>query len=104
MSSSALRSGAEPLAGATLSGQRYLFLGPADDPIAGLSAVIFLVDGKALGTETSAPYDARGTRRDGSANALDTRRLRNGTHQFTAITILNGGARITYRAEFRVAN
>jgi hypothetical protein len=104
VSSSPDRSAPRPLAGAQLSGKQYLFLGEADDPIAGLTAVVFLLDGKPIGLDESAPYDARGTRRDGTAIALDTRGLPNGVHRLTAIVVLDGFATITYRSDFHVAN
>jgi hypothetical protein len=104
VSSSAGRSAPVPLDGATLSGRQYLFLGPADDPIVGKAAVIFRIDGKLMRLESVAPYDISGTRRDGTANAFDTRRLRNGPHEVTALVVLNGTARILYSADFRVAN
>jgi hypothetical protein len=66
--------------------------------------VIFRIDGKLMRLESVAPYDISGTRRDGTANAFDTRRLRNGTHEVTALVVLNGTARILYSADFRVAN
>jgi hypothetical protein len=103
VSSTQDRSNPLPLAGATLSGREYLFLGPADDPIAGLTAVVFLIDGRLTEIDASAPYDVRGTTRSGSANALDTRRLANGSHQLTAIAVLRGRT-ITYEATFTVAN
>ncbi|MEO6572084.1 MAG: Ig-like domain-containing protein, partial [Ilumatobacteraceae bacterium] len=104
VSSSPRRDAPMLLDGAIVSGRRYVFLGEADDTIAGLRTVVFLVDGKIVGDDSSAPYDARGTRRDGTANALDTRKMRNGMHHVTAIAILDGGARIIYQADVRVAN
>ena len=92
-----------PLDGATLSGRRFIFLASADDPIAGLRRVVFQLDGKTLGTDSSAPYDAvRGGRR--VTPGLDTRRLRNGTHRLRVIVELRGGGRIVYLANFRVNN
>ena len=104
VSSTPSRSSAVPLEGATLSGRRYVFLGQADDAIAGLMAMAFLLDGRIVGIDASAPYDAVGTGRNGLANALDTRRLRNGPHRLTAIAILDGGFTIVYSADFTIAN
>ncbi len=104
VSSSADRTAAGPLDGATLSGRQYVFLGPADDPIAGLTTVVFLLDGRIVGIDGSAPYDLNGTRRGGTAPPLDTRRLRAGSHRITAIALLNGLATVVYTADFRVAN
>ena len=75
-----------------------------NDPISGLSTMIFLLDGRTTRLDASAPYDLRGTRRDGTASALDTRKLRNGMHRLTAIALVGGRARIVYQADFRVSN
>ena len=104
VSSSANRTSPTSLDGATLSGRRYVFLGDANDPIAGLSKVTFFLDGKKEGTDSSAPYDAFGTGNHGTPNAFDTRRLRNGNHRITAIVELDGGGTVVYEAVFRVAN
>jgi hypothetical protein len=103
VSASPDRSSPTPLSGATLAGQRYIYLGAANDAIAGLRRVTFILDGRAISTDTTAPYDAFGTRR-GLAVALDTRRLRNGNHRMVAIVELAGGGRITYTADFRITN
>ena len=103
VSSSSNRSSPAPLNGATLSGQRFMFLAGASDPIAGLSRLVFVLDGRTIGSDTAAPYDAFGTRR-GLAVPFDTRRLRNGNHRLVAIVQLVGGGRIVYSADFRVAN
>ena len=63
VSSSSNRSSPGPLAGATLTGRRFIFLAAADDPIAGLRRVTFVLDGRTIATDSSAPYDASGTRR-----------------------------------------
>ena len=103
VSTSPSRTSPSPLAGATLSGVRYVFLGDAGDPIAGLGRVVFQLDGRNIATDSSAPYDAFGTRR-GVAAPFDTRRLRNGNHRIVAVVQLAGGGRIVYSATFRVAN
>ena len=103
VSSSSNRSAPVALNGVTLSGQRFMFLGDANDAIAGLSRVVFVLDGRTIASDTAAPYDAFGTRR-GLAVPFDTRRLRNGNHRLVAIVQLVGGGRIVYSADFRVAN
>ena len=45
-----------------------MFLGSADDSIAGLGLVIFLLDGRPLSADASVPYDTVGTRRDHTAD------------------------------------
>ncbi|HEX3087637.1 MAG TPA: cadherin-like domain-containing protein, partial [Ilumatobacteraceae bacterium] len=92
-----------PLSGATLAGQRFIFLGPATDAIAGLRRVTFSLDGRSVSFDTAVPYDAFGARR-GIPVALDTRRLRNGNHQMVATVELAGGGRVTYMSDFRVTN
>jgi len=103
VSASPSRTLPSPLAGATLSGVRYVFLGDVGDPIAGLDRVVFQLDGRTIATDSSAPYDAFGARR-GVAAPFDTRRLRNGNHRLVAIVQLAGGGRIVYTANFTVAN
>ena len=103
VSSSSSRTSPTPLAGATLSGLRYMFLGSANDSIAGLDKVSFVLDGSKMGSDATVPYDASGTRRD-LAIAFDTRRLRNGSHRLVAIVRLAGGGQVVYTADFTVAN
>ncbi len=98
------RSSPTALDGATLAGGHYIFLSGADDSIAGLRRVVFVLDGRTIRADSSVPYDAFGTRRRGSPVAFDTRRVRNGTHLITAIVQLQGGVRVVYTAEFQVAN
>jgi hypothetical protein len=105
VSTSPDRSSPIALSGATLFGRRFIFLGDAADSIAGLGKVVFVLDGKTIRSDSSAPYDAEGTTRNGSPIALDTRFMRNGTHRLTAIVQLKGeGIRIVYTAVFQVAN
>ena len=103
VSSSSNRSAPTPLAGSTLAGQQFMFLAGAGDAIAGLRRVVFVLDGRTIGSDAAAPYDAFGTRR-GLAVPFDTRRLRNGNHRLVAIVQLVGGGRIVYSADFSVAN
>ena len=104
VSSAADRSSSVSLSGATLSGRRYVFLGTANDAIAGLSSVTFTVDGIPISRDSTAPYDLLGSHRDGTALPLDTRLLRRGKHRITAIVTLSGGGRVVYTADFQVAN
>ena len=90
------------LDGATLSGQRFIFLADASDSISGLSRVEFVLDGKTLGTDSTVPYDAVTTGH--SLSALDTRRLHDGNHQMLVIVQLSDGGEITYTANFQVSN
>jgi Bacterial Ig domain/Domain of unknown function (DUF4114) len=99
------RDGAVPLNGATLKASRYVFLGAEGDAIAGLDGVVFTLDGKTVRTETDVDYDLAGTTTFGKANALDTRKLSNGSHTVVATVHLDGdGVRVVYQATFTVAN
>ena len=99
VSTSSSRAAPAPLAGAVLTGRRFIFLGPAADSISGLTTVVFTLDGWPIMADATAPYDAFNTSR-----GLDTRWLRNGTHRIVAIVQLAGGARVLYTADFRVTN
>ena len=103
VSSRSDRGSAEPLAGATLKGKRYVFLGPAADAIAGADRVRFVLDGKFVVDEALTPYDLKATAADGSANALDTRTLTVGYHTLQAIVMMPEGVSYTYKATFKVA-
>jgi hypothetical protein len=104
-STSVHRTSPADLDGATVRGRVSLFLGDAGDPISGLDAVCFLLDGRIVTTERLAPYDLLGTTHDGSAVQLDTRKLRNGTHTLSAIVKLAGDdVVVKYTAVFTVAN
>jgi hypothetical protein len=92
------------LTGATLSGNAYIFLGAALDSIVDLRTVTFRLDGNNLGSDGSVPYDAKGTRSDGTANAISTRNLTNGTHTLTVTVSMLGGTSFVYTATFRVLN
>jgi len=102
VSTSSSHSASIVLDGATLSGQRFIFLADANDSISGLSTVAFQLDGKTLGSDSSVPYDAVATKR--GVSALDTRQLRNGNHRMLVIVQLLGGGNLTYTANFRVSN
>jgi hypothetical protein len=101
VSTAPTRTAAVPLDGAVLSGQRYVFLGPANDAIAGAAAVVFQLDGRLVGLQPIAPYDAFGTRVDGRALPLDVRLLSAGTHRIRATVVLLGGESVVYEATFR---
>ena len=90
------------LHGGVLSGPQYIFLGPLGDPIAGMRSITFRLDGRRVGTETTEPYDLLGSRRNGTAVALQTRYLRTGEHRITAEVKLAGGGVVTYSAVFVV--
>ncbi len=104
VSSSPDRRDPVPLSGAVLAGRRYIFLGPASDRIAGATSVVFRLDGRVVTNDVSVPHDLMGSTRNGSAVALDTRRLRNGFHRVSAVVQLAGGATFTYDVQFRVSN
>ena len=101
VSASPTRGAAKPLDGATLVGRRFLFLGPAKDPIAGVAAVVFRLDGRIVGIQPVAPYDALGSVL-GIARPLDTAELGRGNHTMSATVVLLGGGTIRYDAGFRV--
>jgi hypothetical protein len=103
VSSSPARSAPKPLGGATLSGLRYVFFGPANDSVEGARHVVFRIDGNVTNIDSRVPYDAVGNARNGTALPLDTRRMRKGRHTASATVVLRGGARITYAATFRVS-
>jgi hypothetical protein len=104
VSTSPGRSAETPLEGAVVAGRQYVFLGPALDAIAGLDRITFRLDGEAVEFEWTTPYDLLGTRKDGSATALDTRSLRNGRHRVSAAVHLSGGGLVTYESTFTVSN
>jgi hypothetical protein len=91
-----------PLAGATLKDKRYIFLGAAQDAIAGAQYVRFVLDGNKVIDEALIPYDLKATASNGSANALDTRSLSKGTHTLEAIVQFPEGVTYRYSATFTV--
>jgi hypothetical protein len=91
-----------PLAGATLKDKRYIFLGAAQDAIAGAQYVRFMLDGNKVIDEALIPYDLKATASNGSANALDTRSLSKGTHTLEAIVQFPEGVTYRYSATFTV--
>jgi hypothetical protein len=97
------RSQAIDLSGATLSGKRYIFLGPKDDAILGARTVVFSLDGKKVHDESLVNYDFLGDTAKGAAVAFDTSKLRNGNHEIVArVQLLGDGVDVVYRAVFTV--
>jgi hypothetical protein len=96
------RRDAVALDGATVRGRVYPVLGPVGDPIAGLLAVVFRLDGRIIGIDWTDPYDAVGSGWLGLARPIDTRELRTGGHVLTAEVILDGLVRVEYEARFNV--
>ncbi len=87
MSTSSNRANPVALGGASLSGNRYIF-------VTGYSLarrVRFTLDGGSSVTRSS-PFDYAGTRTNGRANALDTTRLVDGSHTLTATVTRSSGA------------
>ena len=85
VSSSAVRSNPQPLAGATVSGNVYVFTTP---DTADITSVRFWVDnpnhtGSPAKTENNGPYDLAGGT-VATANPFNTNNLANGTHTITA--------------------
>ena len=105
VSSRSDRTQATDLAGATLSGKRYVFLGTKGDAITGADEVVFYVDGKQVRKDDSVDYDLVGNASKGTATAFDTTKLRDGTHEIVAKVLLDGdGVEVVYAATFTVDN
>jgi parallel beta helix pectate lyase-like protein len=102
VSTSANRSGAIELGGATVRGNAYVFV----PSVAGIRQVRFHVDEQPdttpYITEKSAPWDLAGGTA-GAAKAYDTRRLANGRHTITGVVQTSSGTE-TVTATFNVAN
>ncbi len=81
MSTSSNLSGAVALEGSTVGGDIYVFTGPD----AGISSVVFSVDGVVTRTEGLAPYELAG------GEAFDTSSLSSGQHKITANIQLSDG-------------
>ncbi len=93
------RSGAQPLAGATLTGRQvYIFVGPTT-PIADAS-VYFRRDGRLIKVENVVPYDLGGTARNGTARPFPLTGLRRGGNTISVEFRLPGGVSITQTARF----
>ncbi|MEX2377599.1 MAG: hypothetical protein WD848_06170 [Dehalococcoidia bacterium] len=93
-----------PMDGATVSGQIYGFV--AHEP--GMAGVQFYVDdpdmtGRPYQVESNVPWDLAGGSSD-LANALDTRRMADGSHSVTALVAFSDGSTAWDRATFNVSN
>ena len=105
VSSDSDRTQASDLAGRTLSGKRYIFLGTKGDGITGAKEVAFYLDGKQVRTDNSVDYDLVGNTSKGAALAYDTTKLRNGTHELVAkVRLLGDDVEVIYRSTFTVKN
>jgi Bacterial Ig domain/Putative Ig domain len=99
------RSNPQSLGGRTLSRLVYIFVGPS----AAVTRARFWLDdptrtGPPRQVENLPPFDFAGTAANGSAQALDTRRLPNGPHVVSAEVTLSGGQIVQLQATFTVAN
>ena len=100
VSTSSNRSNAVLLSGATLAGNRYVFVNGYSQA----RRVSYVLDGGAAVTRSS-PFDYAGTRSSGRANPLDTTTLADGSHTLRATVTRSGGAVIAdLVATFTVAN
>ncbi len=106
LDASAARTRSKPFAlnGATLAGNRYVFL--ATKTVA--SSVTFWLDDVAMTTtpmrvEAAAPWDLRGTADNETANAWNTSTVANGSHTIS-VTAVTAAGRATTSATFVVAN
>jgi len=93
VSDSPYLSGATALEGATVGGDIYVFTGPD----AGISRVIFSIDGVVTNTEKAAPFELVW----GGA-AFNTSQLSPGTHEITALIELIDGSSELIGAQFSI--
>ena len=88
VSTSADRSGAQPLDGAVLSGVVHVFYDHVAFPLTGPDVTFWIDDPSAAGpahrVESSAPYDLEATAPGGTAYGFDTGTLAPGVHTVTA--------------------
>ena len=104
LSTSPDRSNPSGLAAATVSGDIFVSIGPADE----IDQVLFFLDDTSLSgtpfqTENIAPFDLRGG--SGSdANPFDTTELSNGDHTLSVRVLLNDGSVLTQTVTFTVNN
>ena len=99
------RSLVQPLEGAKLRGQVYVFVVPES----GLSKVEFFIDDPTMAsrpfkTESNPPWDLAGGSSSGEANPYDTSRLVDGAHSVTAKLTPPSGPATTIRSDFSVVN
>ena len=93
------------LAGSTVSGNMYVFVGPEF----GVTSVRFFVDdpsmaGPPFKNEKNAPWDLRGTAWNGLALPFDTTMLSNGSHSVTAAVDLTSGSTEVVTSTFTISN
>ncbi len=105
LSASADRSGAVPLAGASVADDVYVFTGPDT----GTKQVRFWLDdpdrsGSPDKVERTGPWDFAGTAANDLAIPFDTTQLSDGTHSITAEITLSAGGTEVVTSEFTVAN
>ena len=105
VSTSADRSNPTPLDGALVSGVIHVFVDPDSPALAAtrIRRVEFRIDGRALITENSAPFDLARSR-GSSARGFDTTLLANGSHTVTAVVRLRNGTTQRSTATFVVDN
>ena len=99
------RSNPQSLGGRTLGRLVYIFVSPS----AAVTRARFWLDdptrtGPPRQVENLPPFDFAGTALNGSAQALDTRRLPNGSHVVSAEVTLSGGQIVQLQGTFTVAN
>ena len=99
------RSNPTPLDGRLVSGVIHVFVDPANPALAAtrIRRVEFRLDGGALITENSAPFDLARSR-GAIARGFDTSLLTNGTHTVTAFVRLRNGTTQRSTATFVVDN
>jgi hypothetical protein len=105
VSAAADRSNPIPLDGRIVGGIIHVFVDPANPALAAtrINRVEFRLDGRALVTENSAPFDLARSR-GSSARGLDSTLLTNGTHTVTAVVRLRNGTIHRSTATFIVDN
>ena len=99
VSSSADRSGAVPLEGATIFGTAYVFLSTGDD----VQRAVFSLDGSERKVENFEPFDFAGGKVE-AANGWATSSAGDGPHSIAAVVALVGGGGFTVSASFTVEN
>lgn len=103
VSAAADRSGAVPLAGAALSGNRFIFTRPDTD----VTRVDFFLDDPTqarapLKQENAAPFDFAGTAASGGANPWNSSSLSAGAHTISARVTRSNGTSVVLNASFQV--
>ena len=99
------RQPADPLQGKSLSGNAYLFAGPDT----GVTQTRFYINdpsasGSPYRVEDIEKFDLEGTAPNGDAFPFDTFKLKNGSHNLTAVMVLSAGGAETVAANFTIAN